>query len=209
MPTLVDIFSKLNVSRETIDDLLIFKKNLLKKNKSFNLISRNDEKIIDIRHIYDSAQVIDMIDKNIKKCADLGSGSGFPGIILAILSKHKDIKAHFTLYEKSLRKSDYLNEIIGKLKLDATVINKNILEIKNVESETIIARAFKPVGEIFKILNNNFNNYKNLILFLGKRGKQTLRDASMIWDFEYKERRSMTSSDSLILNIKNIKKKFD
>ena len=209
MPTLVDIFSKLNVSRETIDDLLIFKKNLLKKNKSFNLISRNDEKIIDIRHIYDSAQVIDMIDKNIKKCADLGSGSGFPGIILAILSKHKDIKAHFTLYEKSLRKSDYLNEIIDKLKLDATVINKNILEIKNVESETIIARAFKPVGEIFKILNNNFNNYKNLILFLGKRGKQTLRDASMIWDFEYKERRSMTSSDSLILNIKNIKKKFD
>lgn len=209
MPSLKDIFNKFNVSRETINDLVIFKEHLLKKNKILSLISKNDEKIIDIRHIYDSAQIIDMFNKNINQCSDLGSGSGFPGVILSILSKHKDLKISFTLYEKSFRKSEFLSEIIDKLKLDVTVVNKNIAELKNLQTETIVARAFKPIEEIFKILNNNFSNYKNLILFMGKKGKQTLIDASKVWDFEYKERKSLTSDDSLILNIKSIKKKIE
>jgi len=209
MKNISNIFDKLNVSRETISDLLIFRDFLLKKNKKLNLISKNDEKIIDLRHIYDSAQVIDMFNKNIKKCSDLGSGSGFPGIVLSILSKHQNIKTNFQLYEKSYRKSEFLFEIINKLKLDATVINKNILELRNLESEIIIARAFKPIDQIFEILNKNFFYYKNLILFLGKKGKQTLIDASKVWDFEYKERKSLTSDDSLILNIKNLKKKIE
>ena len=209
MANKVYIFDKLNVSRETINDLQIFKDILLKKNKKLNLISKNDEKIIDLRHIYDSAQVIDMFNKNIKKCSDLGTGSGFPGIVLSILAKHKNIKTNFLLYEKSYRKSEFLVEIINKLKLDASVINKNILELRNLQSEIIIARAFKPIDQIFEILNKNFFYYKNLILFLGKKGKQTLIDASKVWDFEYKERKSLTSDDSLILNIKNLKKKIE
>ena len=70
MKNISNIFDKLNVSRETISDLLIFRDFLLKKNKKLNLISKNDEKIIDLRHIYDSAQVIDMFNKNIKEFAD-------------------------------------------------------------------------------------------------------------------------------------------
>jgi 16S rRNA (guanine527-N7)-methyltransferase len=74
--------------------------------------------------------------------------------------------------------------------------------------DTIVARAFKPIQSIFKIVTENFNNFENLILFSGKNGKQALLDASKVWEFEYKERKSVTSDDSLILNIKKIRKKI-
>ena len=77
-----------------------------------------------------------------------------------------------------------------------------------MEAGTIVARAFKPIQSLFKIATENFKNYKNLILFLGKNGKRTLLDASKVWEFEYKERKSITSDDSLILNIKKIRKKI-
>ena len=202
-----NIFENLQVSRETIDDLSLFKEILIKNNSKFNLISKNDEKIIDIRHIYDSAQIVDMFDKNTESCADLGTGAGFPGIILAILTKHKDLDIRFMLYEKSIKKTNFLNEIINKFSLNASVVNKNIIDLENLKANTITARAFKPIDQIFNIIKKNFIKYENLILFLGKNGKQALRDTSKVWDFEYKERRSLTNNDSLIVNVKNIKKK--
>ena len=99
-------------------------------------------------------------------------------------------------------------EIVKKLDLNALVLEKNILEQKNLEVDTIVARAFKPIQSIFKIVTKNFKNFKNLILFLGKNGKQTLLDASKVWEFEYKERKSITSDDSLIIEIKKIRKKI-
>ena len=207
MASIYEIKKKLQVSRETIDDLKKFEQILLKNNKIINLISKNDEKIIWERHIYDSAQVIDLINKNDNIVADLGTGPGFPGVVLSIMAKNKNMHTNFVFYEKSLRKFQFLEEIIKKLSLNGKVINKNIENLKNLEADTITARAFKPIEKIFEILTNNFSNYKNLIVFLGKKNKQTLIGASKVWDFEYKERMSLTSDDSLIVNIKNIKKK--
>ena len=106
------------------------------------------------------------------------------------------------------KKCQFLTQVVTKLDLDALVLEKNVLEQKNLEVGTIVARAFKPIQSIFKIVTKNFKNFKNLILFLGKNGKQTLLDASKVWDFEYKERKSVTSDDSLIINIKKIRKKI-
>jgi 16S rRNA G527 N7-methylase RsmG len=91
--------------------------------------------------------------------------------------------------------------------LNTQILNKNVFEEKNLEANSITARAFKPIDQILKIITTNFNNYQNLILFLGKNGKQKFLEASKVWDFEYKERMSVTNSDSLIVSIKNIKKK--
>jgi len=197
----------LQVSRETIDSLNIYETLLLENNRKFNLISKSTEKTLKIRHILDSAQVIDFIDKNTKICADLGTGAGFPGIVLSILFKERKYPIRVDLYEKSPKKCQFLTQVVTKLDLDALVLEKNVLEQKNLEVGTIVARAFKPMQFIFKIVTKNFKNSNNLILFLGKNGEQTLLDASKVWDFEYKERMSVTSSDSLIVNIKNIKKK--
>ena len=198
-----------NVPRETIDLIEEYRSILIDKNKKINLISKNDEKIVDERHIIDSAQVYDLIDKNKKKYIDLGTGSGFPGIIISIMLKNekKEIKSIF--YEKSSKKSDFLQLVKEKFKLKAEIITRNIFDEKNIEGGSVTARAFKPIHQICEIMAKNFIKYNNLILFLGKKGKQSVLDASKVWDIEYKEHKSITSNDSLILNIKNIKKKIE
>ena len=203
-----ELIKSLQVSRETIASLNIYEALLLENNRKFNLISKSTENIIKTRHILDSAQAIDFIDKSSKICADLGTGAGFPGIVLSILFKERKYPIRVDLYEKSPKKCQFLTQVVTKLDLDALVLEKNVLEQKNLEVGTIVARAFKPIQSIFKIVTKNFKNFKNLILFLGKNGKQTLLDASKVWEFEYKERKSITSDDSLIINIKKIRKKI-
>ena len=198
----------LQVSRETINSLNKYEKLLLKNNRNFNLISKSSEKIIKTRHILDSAQLIDLIDKNCNICADLGSGAGLPGIVLGIMMKDRKFMTRMELYEKSPKKCKFLSEVVNELNLNALVIQKNVVELSNLNANTIIARAFKPIQSIFEIVTKNFNKFENLILFLGKNGKQTLLDASKVWEFEYKERKSITSDDSYIINIKKIRKKI-
>jgi len=204
----VKLIKLLQVSRETITSLNIYEALLLENNRKFNLISKSTENILKTRHILDSAQAIDFIDKSSKICADLGTGAGFPGIVLSILFKERKYPIRVDLYEKSPKKCQFLTQVVTKLDLDALVLEKNVLEQKNLEVGTIVARAFKPIQSIFKIVTKNFKNFKNLILFLGKNGKQTLLDASKVWEFEYKERKSVTSDDSFIINIKKIRKKI-
>ena len=197
----------LQVSRETIDSLNVYENLLIENNRKLNLISKSTENILKTRHILDSAQVIDFINKNSKICADLGTGAGFPGIVLSILFRERKYPIRVDLYEKSPKKCQFLSKVAKKLDLNVLVLEKNILEQKNLKVDTIIARAFKPIQSIFKIVTENFKNFENLILFSGKNGKQALLDASKVWEFEYKERKSVTSDDSLIINIKKIRKK--
>ncbi len=96
-----------NVSRETLEELNKYSSSILKKNKDINLISSSTEKSIKTRHILDSAQTIDFINKNdVKICTDLGSGAGLPGIVLAILMKPKKPEFKMIFYEKSYHKSN-------------------------------------------------------------------------------------------------------
>ncbi len=172
----------LQVSRETIRSLNVYEDLLLENNRKLNLISKSTENILKTRHILDSAQVIDFINKNNKICADLGTGPGFPGIVLSILFREKKYPIRIDLYEKSPKKCQFLCEVVKKLNLNALVLEKDVFEQKNLEADIIVARAFKPIQSIFKIVTKNFKNFKNLILFLGKNGKQTLLDASKVWD---------------------------
>ena len=198
-----------NVSRETCVDFEKFIIQLKKNNEEINLISKESaqENIIRERHIVDSAQSIDFIDFNSNIVTDIGSGGGFPGIIVSILIKNLKKNIKVNLYEKSHHKSVFLRKISRELKLETEVIQKNIFEIKNINSGTIMARAFKPLPIVLELVYKNFNNYKNLILFMGKNGEKTLEDTLKIWDFDFEKKKSITSQDSFLLNIKNIKKK--
>ena len=212
MEEILDKYSLLkyqNVSRETCVDFEKFIIQLKKKNEEINLISKESaqENIIRERHIVDSAQTIDFIDFNSNIVTDIGSGGGFPGIIVSILIKNLKKNIKVNLYEKSHHKSVFLRKISRELKLETEVIQKNIFEIKNIKSGTIMARAFKPLPIVLELVYNNFNNYKNLILFMGKNGEKTLEDTLKIWDFDFEKKKSITSQDSFLLNIKNIKKK--
>ena len=107
--------SNYQVSRETIDSLVKYEEMLIKSNKSLNLIANSTVKNIWIRHFLDSFQVIDFIDENQKTLVDIGSGAGFPGLVLSIAAKEKKIPLKIKLIEKSKRKTIFLKEIITKL----------------------------------------------------------------------------------------------
>jgi 16S rRNA (guanine527-N7)-methyltransferase len=201
------ILDKFNVSRETYSILNEFRELIIEKNKEINLISTNSISNSRNRHIMDCAQVIDLIDINSKICTDIGSGAGLPGIVLSILLRDKKIDMKMNLYEKSYRKSSFLRSVSKKLKLDIEIFEEDIFKKKNLVSGSIVARAFKPLPVILDLVEKNFKKYTNLIVFMGKNGKQLLDEAVKNWEFEYKEKKSLTSDDSFLLNIKNIKKK--
>ncbi len=197
-----------NVSRETLKELDDYSNSIILKNKDINLISSSTEKSINLRHIVDSAQTIDFIDNiEINTCTDLGSGAGLPGIVLAILMKHKKPQFKVIFYEKSYHKSKFLVDMSKKFKLNTKVYQKNIFEEKNLSTDVIIARAFKPLPIIFEIAEKNFKNYKFIILFLGKSGKKILKKTLKYWEFDYEEKKSLTSSESVIIKISNLRKK--
>ena len=112
-----------------------------------------------------------------------------------------------SLYEKSYHKSVFLKEVSKKLNLNTDVIQKDIFTIKNIETGTIMSRAFKPMPVILDLVNQNFKKHKNLILFMGNSGRKILNDTLREWDLDYEEKKSLTNNDSFILNIKKIRKK--
>ena len=198
----------LNVSRETLIELDSYEKEIISKNRDINLISKNTEKLIKIRHIKDSAQTIDFIDKkDIKTCTDLGSGAGLPGIVLAIMMKPKKPYFKMIFYEKSYHKSNFLKKMSKKFKLNTEIKQKNIFEEKNLNTDVIVCRAFKPLPVIFEIAKKNFRNYKYIILYLGRSGKKILKQALKVWEFDYEKKKSLTNDESIIVKIYNLKKK--
>jgi len=205
----IDTFTGITqVSRETIISLKKYEDILVKSNKSLNLIGNSTISNIWTRHFLDSVQVIDFIDKNDKTLVDIGSGAGFPGLVLAIVAKDRKMSLKVKLIEKSPKKTKFLNDLIGQLHLDVEVINKNILnDPKKLYGDVFVARAFKPLKIILELIHNKAENLKKFFIFLGKTGKDELLQASKIWDIEYKQRVSVTSNDSLVIEINRIKKK--
>ena len=199
-----------NVSRETCNELESLIKMIQQKNREINIISKktSEKEAIRHRHIIDSAQIIDFIDLNSNTTSDLGSGGGMPGLIVAILMKKLKNSMKIKLYEKSYHKCVFLREVSKKLRLNTEIIQKNIFEVKNIETGTIMSRAFKPMPVILDLVHKNFKKYKNLVLFMGESGRKILNDTLKTWNLDYEEKKSLTSKDSFLLNIKNMEKKI-
>ncbi len=202
--------TKFEVSRETCNELENFISMIKKKNEEINIISRknSDQGVIRQRHIVDSAQIIDFVDLNSNTTSDLGSGGGIPGLIIAILMKKLKNSMKIKLYEKSHHKCVFLKDVSEKLELNTEIIQKDIFKLRDIETGTIMSRAFKPMPIILDLIQKNFRKYKNIILFMGKSGRKILNETLKIWDLDYEEKKSLTNKDSFLLNIKNMKKKI-
>ena len=205
----IDTFSRYSqVSRETIRSLMKYEKFLIKSNKNLNLVGNSTINYIWHRHFLDSLQVIDFIEKNQKTLVDLGSGAGFPGLVLSIVAKERKIPLKIKLIEKSKKKINFLKEIITKLNLNAVAICQDVEEKEfNFVDDTFVARAFKPLPKILELIHNKAENLNKIIIFLGKNGQDVLLQASKNWDIKYKQRMSITSNDSFLIEINKIIKK--
>jgi len=191
------LFKDLNFDASKIKKLDNFVKKLLIYNKKHNLISRNTEKNIWDRHILDSAQLIKFID--VKSCsgiADLGTGGGFPGIILAIY--FQNFNFHVKLYEKSPIKSAFLSNISKMLSLKIKIICNDINLVK-IDSNYIVCRAFRKLPYILNISRENCIKRHKIIIMKGRNAQQEINNTSKMKNFKYRLENSITDKDSKII----------
>jgi 16S rRNA (guanine527-N7)-methyltransferase len=196
---------KFNVSRETIEKLNIYNHFLLENNKLLNLIGKTTENNVFFRHFTDSAQIYDLIDDK-SEIIDIGSGAGFPGVIIKIFMDSKKIEGNIVLLDKSPKKCKFLDNLSKKLGLKVEIKNVKLEHYKFDKISTIISRAFKKVIETIDILFKNNDKIRSIILMKGKTYQHELEDAKKKYTFDLEKFRSITSDESYILKISNIKR---
>ena len=197
------LVKKLNFTINNVEKIKIFQNALLSINKKYNLIGKSTENNIWKRHILDSAQLVKFIKYNDNQSlSDLGSGGGFPGIILAIFNTNPLF--HVKLYEKSSVKADFLLKMIELLDIKAYVksgsYNNHILD-----SDYIVCRAFKKIGEIMRISREKAQKSHKLIVLKGKNAQKEINIASKYGVFKYKLEQSITDKESKIILVDVIK----
>ena len=188
--------NKLNFNNKAIKKLIVFHDYLLRWNKKYNLISKNTENHVWLRHILDSAQLVRFI-KGFKSASisDLGSGAGFPGIVLAIF--YEGDAFHVKLVEKSPIKRIFLEEIISKLTLNVQIIENAYSD--EASADIIVCRAFKKLREIVKISREIYKKPHKMIILKGKDAQAEINTLSLQKNYSYSLESSMTDPNSKII----------
>ncbi len=192
----INILKKdLNFSNDSIEKLKKFVNLLLKENKNYNLIASSTENHIWLRHILDSAQLIKFIDFNFKTLADLGTGAGFPGLVVEIFNKNKAF--HVKLYEKSPVKRRFLTRVIKELSLNAEVLG----DVRNEEldAEIIVCRAFKKLDQVIQVSREIAKKPHKLMILKGQNAQEEVKNSFKTKKYPYKLESSMTNKDSKII----------
>ena len=186
---------ELKFNDQSIDKLKMLETELLNANKKHNFIAKSTEDSIWFRHILDSAQLVKYINFKQGSVSDLGSGAGFPGLVLAIYNQNFNF--HVKLYEKSPVKKDFLDEMIGKLKIKAFSF-ANVFD-GNIESEYIVSRAFKKLDKIIQVSREIAKKPHKLIILKGQNAQEEVNKAFKSEKYTYKLIESMTNEKSKIL----------
>ena len=187
----------LNFNENSIKKLKLFAKSLIIANKKHNFISRSTETDIWQRHILDSAQLIKFIDFKSGSLSDLGSGAGFPGIVLAIFNENKNF--HVKLFEKSPVKRRFLDKTIKDLDINAEVLSNIHDEV--LDSEIIVCRAFKKLDQVIQFSREIAKKPHKLIVLKGQNAQEELNKAFKNRKYPYKIERSISNKDSRIIII--------
>jgi len=197
------LLNKLNFSQDALYKLEIFTKEVIVYNQKFNLISKSTENNIWERHVLDSAQLVKFIKFNDElSLSDLGTGAGFPGIVLAIFNRNK--KFHVKLYEKSRVKIKFLDYLCKKLNISADIYG-NDYGSHDIDSNYIVSRAFKKLAEHIRISREIVKVNHKLIILKGKNAEEEIKQLNNNFNYSYNLEKSITAEDSKIL-IVNIRK---
>ena len=187
--------NQLNYSERSISDIKIFINELLKANKKHNFISKSTENVIWHRHVLDSAQLVKFIDFSKGSLSDLGSGAGFPGLILALFNKNKNF--HVKLYEKSPVKRAFLMDISKRLSINVEVYGNVYQDF--IDTDYIVSRAFKKLEAIIQVSREIAKKSHKLIVLKGQNAQADLKKAFIKEKYDYKLENSITNKDSKII----------
>ena len=187
--------NQLNFNSKNISDIKLFILELLTANKKYNFISKSTENVIWHRHVLDSAQLVKFIDFSKGSLSDLGSGAGFPGLILALFNKNEDF--HVKLYEKSPVKRAFLEDISNKLSIKVK-INANVYD-DFIDTDYIVCRAFKKLDAIIQVSREIAKKPHKLIILKGQNAQKDLEKAFNKEKYDYKLENSITNEESKII----------
>ena len=187
--------NQLNFRTKTISDIKTFINELLIANKRHNFISKSTENVIWHRHVLDSAQLVKFIDFSNGSLSDLGSGAGFPGLILALFNRNKDF--HVKLYEKSPVKRAFLEDVRKKLSINVEIFG-NIYE-HFTDTDYIVSRAFKKLEAVIQVSREIAKKSHKLIVLKGQNAQEDLKKAFNKEKYDYKLENSITNEDSKII----------
>ncbi|WP_341751414.1 MULTISPECIES: 16S rRNA (guanine(527)-N(7))-methyltransferase RsmG [unclassified Candidatus Tisiphia] len=186
-----------NVPREILDALKKYQSLTLKWNKTINLVSCNTEREFWVRHILDSLQLMKYINNQNIHLIDVGSGGGFPGIVLSIAG----IK-NVTLVESDVRKSIFLLQASKISTNKVNVVNQRIENVK-LDCDILTSRACAQLEKIF-VYTQHINVRNKYLLFKGEQYQKEIEIAKKRWSFCHSMYDSETSDNSKILEISNI-----
>ena len=187
--------NELNFTDESIRKLKEFVNLVLEENKNHNLISKSSENQIWQRHVLDSAQLVKFIDFSSNSLADLGSGAGFPGLVVEIFNKNRAF--HVKLYEKSPVKRQFLIRVIKELGLKAEVLGD--VRDEKLNSDIIICRAFKKLEHIIQVSREIAKKPHKLIILKGQNAQKEINKSFKNKKYPYKLEKSITNIDSKII----------
>ena len=185
----------LNFTDQSIEKLKVFTNLVLKENKNYNLIAKSTENQIWVRHVLDSAQLVKFIDFKSNSLADLGTGAGFPGIVIEIFNKNKAF--HVKLFEKSPVKRQFLLRVVKELKLNAEVLGD--IQYHVLDTDIIICRAFKKLDRIIQVSREIAKKPHKLIILKGQNAQEEIKNSFKKKKYPYKLASSMTNKDSKII----------
>ena len=185
----------LNFDDSSIEKLKRFVKLVLSENKNHNLIAKSTEMSVWNRHILDSAQLVKFIDFKSLSLADLGSGAGFPGLVIEIFNKNKDF--HVKLYEKSSVKRQFLNKVIKELDLNAEVCGD--IRDEDLDCDIIVCRAFKKLEQVIQVSREIAKKPHKLIILKGQNAQEEINKTFKTKKYSYKLVNSITNAKSKII----------
>ncbi len=190
-----------DVSRETLDRFNLYVQLVKKWNPHINLVSRTSVKDIWSRHLLDSVQIYDIIPVKVGLCVDMGSGGGFPGIVVAIMAAEKDPGLNITLIESDQRKSTFLRQALRELGLHVEVISQRIECVPNLQASVITARALTSLNNLCAYADRHLEDGGIALFHKGESWKKEVDDARLAWSFSLTEHKSKTDPDAVILEL--------
>lgn len=196
-----------DVSRETIERLLAFQALVLKWTRRINLVSRNSTDHIWHRHIADSAQLFPLAGDDWLQWVDLGSGGGFPGVIIAILAVEKKPQSMIHLVESDERKCVFLDTATRELDLPVTVHQRRIELIEQLSADIVSARALAPVSDLLEMAEPFTARHTRLLFLKGAGLDSELTRAEQRWHIEAEKIPSLTDPCARILSVRHFRKR--
>jgi len=190
---------RIDVSRETRDQLEALVHTLGRWQKAINLVGKGTLGVIWTRHILDSAQLLPLIPQNARTLVDLGSGGGFPGLVLAALSPRLAV----TLVEADARKAAFLAEAGRRmgLKSQPKIVNSRIEAAPASNADIITARALAPLGQLLAWAAPHRSDTAICLFHKGKDWQAELTEAMKDWNIQSQPFSSVTDRDAVLLRV--------